>query len=574
MKSSLVYLCCFFFIGLFAPTSVVAQKDYTYLYTVSRPKNMEKEDYKAEKAQNKANWEAYQADPNMLSTLDSVQLTNFFYYVKVYTPYWLTIYTNEDCLKYRKALFPIALYILKNNAGTWQARYAALDFLQQMIDKDNIPGKSDSDYATGQTTIEKKVIDDLINGERYGINDRIVDNYFGGGPNYSRLFDKGEIDREKHFFKFIMNPDSLPTETLESYFKEFNESDQAIRTIHVWLTLMKRKGVTEKEAIDLVSTLDRMSPICGKFIATQFKKEWDMVLSAMQNNAPFMKEYVYYVFNNVDQNEAVSIAQKAAQTEDIKFFLVAAKNIMEGLQPSVRLALSMGFDVETNYKIMFKFSYEQSGQDCLELMRMLDKEYSAALDSIDITAIPGFYYSNDGSVVGGGDQMAALENKKDFFEAMSIYRKYGFDLEADYLEVKYWYAQNLTVAEIEKNVANGSLKSEIASSILLYYGQYCVEEKANGSRNREMLMNECIPTLNKAAKYDPNNAYVYKSLGDAYSFYGNGTKAQSYYEKANNMGANMSDRVSGGGKGRSIKTGKRGGKYYINGNGNKTYVKP
>ncbi len=81
-----------------------------------------------------------------------------------------------------------------------------------------------------------------------------------------------------------------------------------------------------------------------------------------------------------------------------------------------------------------------------------------------------------------------------------------------------------------------------------------------------------IDLCTKSIQMDPNNALNYKLLGDVYSFLGDGNKNQYYYKLAVSKGVYMNDRQRPGNGKSSIRTGARGGKYYINSNGNKTYV--
>ena len=79
-----------------------------------------------------------------------------------------------------------------------------------------------------------------------------------------------------------------------------------------------------------------------------------------------------------------------------------------------------------------------------------------------------------------------------------------------------------------------------------------------------------------------------KALGDAYYFIGEEAKRDFYYNEAKSLerkneleekarASRAASQYNGGGiyngGGRTIMTGKRGGKYYMNGNGNKTYIR-
>lgn len=520
---------------------------------------MEKKDRKAEEDRNEELMEKYLVDPNVCASLDSTAIIDLFYQLKITVPSKYSNYLEEPILafnKKRKALLNLAHYILKNNKGTVYGRYAALDLLESALAKNIIYGENINDVLdTNKVTIAK--------------SEYTIATY----TYISELIDFEEKDRDLAFFNFISNPSALSEIELQNLFDKFNNHGEYVRATHVQFELFARKGITEESALNLLTDFEKLSPITLQFIDKQFQKQWSNVLTSMKGNDKFSDKYAYFIFNYIDEEQAYQYAQTVTQTKAIKYLLIEYTDRKFGLLEAMKKLLSLEMGVETTYNVMMRKTSDASGEDCLAILKYLDQYQSAALDSIDISAVPGFSYWNDGTVVGGGEQLIALSNRADFFQAMSIYRKYDMGAEADYLEEKYWYNQNLTVAEIEKNVANKSLKSDLAASILLYYGTYCTEDRANGSRNRELLINECIPTLNKAAKYDPSNPYIYKALGDAYSFYGNGTRANEYYNKANNMGADMRDRTSASGKGRSTQTGKRGGKYYINSNGNKTYIK-
>ncbi len=546
------------------------QKDYSYYYTRKTPEGMEKKDRKAEEDRNEQMIEKLLADSSFHTTLDSTALMDLFYQLKITKPIESVVnsnyssYTKENLNYYdniRIKLFYLASNIISSQKSNKNLRYEALDLLQSAISKGIITNSSIEEIQE-----KNKIL--ISENSRNKLYNAYV--YHSEG---NRLIDYTEKNRDLSYFAFIHKTKTFSIEELNQMHSDFLKNGEVIRATHLLFEIMAKSSYAQELATKLLKDLESADPLVIKFIQENFSTNWKQLENVLKVNENFTDQYAYFIFNYIDEEQAYQYAQTVTQTKAIKYLLIEYTDRKFGLLEAMKKLLSLEMGVETTYNVMMRKTSDASGEDCLAILKYLDQYQSAALDSIDISAVPGFSYSNDGTVVGGGEQLIALSNRADFFQAMSIYRKYDMGAEADYLEEKYWYNQNLTVAEIEKNVTNKSLKSDLAASILLYYGTYCTEDRANGSRNRELLINECIPTLNKAAKYDPSNPYIYKALGDAYSFYGNGTRANEYYNKANNMGADMRDRTSASGKGKSTQTGKRGGKYYINSNGNKTYIK-
>lgn len=91
------------------------------------------------------------------------------------------------------------------------------------------------------------------------------------------------------------------------------------------------------------------------------------------------------------------------------------------------------------------------------------------------------------------------------------------------------------------------------------YGEACIEEAFHGGGSgvdRETGRNVCVKWLLKASAYNPKDGYIYKSLGDAWSYIGDTNKGQYYYSMAAKLGANMRDReLPGRRKGRIKKDG-------------------
>jgi hypothetical protein len=141
--------------------------------------------------------------------------------------------------------------------------------------------------------------------------------------------------------------------------------------------------------------------------------------------------------------------------------------------------------------------------------------------------------------------------------------------QANYIEYNYWKSKST-----DEIVANQQtiINKEVAYEVILERGVYCIEEQARGSLDRALIKQGCIPELKKALILWPKGCNACKYLGDAYSYNGVGTTAQVWYNKAAQLGCDMRDRGIST-KGRAIKTGKRGGKYYVNSKGNKTYIK-
>jgi len=546
------YLLAF---GLFL--NVNAQIDYIDYYDAGYSATSFKKKLKQEYKENERLFLEFEKDTAFIKTLDSVQILNVFYHLKsngLYNDY--SDYDKEFATKRKIKLICYSIACLHYQKAVSLSKYEMLNLLEASIE---------SGILSSRSSGNKEVVTSL---------DNIIETGVYSIRYYSRdNMDYKERDRDLLFFKLLRDPKSLKDDELSQLRKTFLASKERVRAIHVLYEQTSRGGSKNDISFLLQEDLSTMSKTTITFLmSAYFNNRGQELISAMITNNDFMTKYCNMLLSKNDVEGAYNYVLQAKPTPEIKYIILECKRIKFGIIAAIDYMMEQKPKPTTIYNVLSEKCIGLSGKERLELTKHMINKYKSELDSVDITAIASITYWKWGAIGGGGKEIYTLKDKKDVFYFVKLFKDFGYDYESYFIEGMYWYNLNISVTEIQKYVASKEMKPEIAASILLYYGKYCTEDRAKGSTNREMLINECIPTLKKAAAYDPKNGEIYKALGDAYFFYGNG-ESQKYYNKAASMGVDMKDRTSAGKGGKTIKQGSRGGKYYINGNGNKTYVK-
>ena len=555
---------------LFISNAAFAQKDYSFYFTKKTPDGMDKKVKKAELEANEALAAAYFQDSTFVQTLDSTQITNLFYHLMS------DVYISELgfdvplAKKYRLTLIRLSKDILKNNRGTWLAKYSAISLIQWCLQRDILFGSSN--YRAPRLTVDRYLADSLwhLSTAKRNLSLGNQESYIAD-KEYTRLVEFKEKDRMILFFKFLSKPEAFDEKALLDLESTFLRSGEDIKASHVKLYLLTKKNISADEANEFLGKAASMSNLPFDFLRNSFPDNWKKVTEAIKTNNEYIKTYVEKLNILGKSAEAMAFLKSLPETPEIKYMIFEAILADNGINDAARYLMDQKPRASVAYSILSEKCKKISPTECLSLTKFLLNNYKAAFDSVDITCTAGFEYWSEGEVHRCACPIYSGLEKKDVFYFINLYESNGYDQEAAFVEYQFWSRQSLTFNEIEKMIANKSMKVSTAAATLFERGKYCIDEEARGSANRDILMNTCIPMLLKSAKYDPSNANVYKYLGDAYSFYGNGNKAQEYYIKASRMGADMRDRTSASGN-KKIITGKRGGKYYINSNGNKTYL--
>jgi hypothetical protein len=557
--NSLASRVFFFSILLGTFFNAVAQIDKNDYYDAGYSPTSFRKKQRLEYKENERLFLEYEKESAFVKVMDSSQILNVFYHLKTNSLYYGDNSSyKEFAINRKKQLINYSIYCLQNQKAVGICKYEMINFLESCIAKR---------IVTCKISANKKgySLDNIIKSSEYNINSQIG------------FTDFNEIERDLFFLKMLRDSKKISDEELSKGRKTFLASNESLRALDVLFEQTSRGGSKNDISFQMLEDLSNMSNIALDFYSsTYFNNRKHELISAMNTNNDFVIKYCEMLLSKNQVDQAYNYALLAPSTPEVKYIIMECKRIKFGINAAMDYLMEQKPKPTTITDILREKADSLSGQDKLDLTKYLINKYKTLLDSVDITAIAGFHYWRSGDIMTGGQEIFTLPNKKDVFYFVKLYKDYGYDYESSYIETQYWAALQLSVSEIQKNVGNKSLKPKIAAAILLTYGIYCTEEKANGSRNRDMLINECIPILKKAATYDPKNGYIYKALGDSYSYYGNGM-CWGYYDKALALGADLSDRVSrsgkGGGKGgKNILKGSRGGKYYINGNGNKTYI--
>ena len=179
--------------------------------------------------------------------------------------------------------------------------------------------------------------------------------------------------------------------------------------------------------------------------------------------------------------------------------------------------------------------------------------------------------------------------------AISLMRRSENSAVADYIELSAWtkYCFNNNYGYAPCAISVGSRVAAFCRTIT-YANNQCNQIKRVVldsveyplKNYKDFFQIKLIPQLKSTYCYD--EVMKLKALGDAYYFIGEEAKRDFYYNEAKSLerkneleekarASRAASQYNGGaiygGGSRTIITGKRGGKYYMNGNGNKTYIR-
>ena len=207
-----------------------------------------------------------------------------------------------------------------------------------------------------------------------------------------------------------------------------------------------------------------------------------------------------------------------------------------------------------------KVSEQQDVDTNILLFNHLIKSYWPIRDSID--------WSYCADLV---DEKLNKEQLQLFLEA---FKKLKAQSMVEFVEYKIYSNLDYQVVlnAIDQNKISLNVGYDIIAEFGYSYADYNSDDHSAGSDERRQKARKIgLKLMLKAATYKKDDGELFKAIGHCYFFLHQIDIAQVYYKKAASLGANMSD-VGAMGGGKSMKTGSKGGKYYMNSNDNKTYV--
>ena len=521
---------------------------------------------------NEALLEKIKGDTTAARSLTPSEITGLFYHLKSKGCY-IGDYNKEkrqEVINAKLFLITYASSIIPLSATPDTTKWEAMDFLSKLIESKCIQ--------------KVKSVDEILRGMPKSISSLPPQNSDNSsasldpvlrersGVEWTLLADSKEPLREKSFMYFLDNRETISSDSITIIADMCKAQKEYLRNVLLLSEKARRMPGNKKVITELAAGLMLLPRDLYSSIETNISAYIQSGLEKFSQDSVFAVCYSDLLMKNEKYNEAVEFLKNAIKNPRTKFNCYQAIYRSKGLESAIDYLFSLKARSSSIERILFDLNKELSNEKVIGCTRYLKAKYATALDTINITTLGGYWREKDGNLVKNG-KLYRSKDEQGIFYLIELYAKSGYQEESFDLQDEYWQYNRPTPEEIDKQVSAKKMSAYTAGSLLLAYGQYCVEDEANGSRNRELIQSKCLPLLLKAYKYDPNNYDVCKQIGFAYSYLGDGNKRQTWLNRAASLGADMRD-ASGAGKGKgNIQRGSRGGKYYINSNGNKTYVK-
>lgn len=512
------------------------------------------------------------ADSSTLSKLSPLEITNIFYHLKKKGCY-ISEYNaqkREEVIKAKKILIDIAPKIIKYTSTPDTLKLEARDFLNQLIENKCINNVSSVDEILKGLPKSISVNPPPDRDEAFISLDPVLKEK--NRVEWTLIADSKEPMREKCFTNFLDCPKCISADSLNIIAEMCKARKEYLRYTLLISEKLRRMPQSTKITTEHTAGISLLPKDLYQFYTNTFHPFKAVDIQKLGQDSAFAICYSDMLLKNEQFNDAANFLKNASINSRTKYNHYQAIYKSQGLENAIDFLYTVKARSKSIERLLFDLNKEISNEKVISTTRYLKMKYAASLDTINITTLGGYWRDKDGLLIKNGKLHKSTDEQGIFYLA-SLYAKYGYTEESFELQNGYWQFNKPNEAVIDKQVLAKKMSPFTASDLLYNYGKSCVEDDAKGSRNRELIKSTCLPLLLKAYKYDSKNYDVCKEIGFAYSYLGDGNSSQKWLELAESLGADMSDAKSAGkGKG-NIKTGSRGGKYYINGNGNKTYVK-
>lgn len=319
-------------------------------------------------------------------------------------------------------------------------------------------------------------------------------------------------------------------------------------------------------------------------------------------NNELVLKYADMLIEGDEYQKAIDFLYKAEATPQVKMRIFRIINRVDGVIAATDYLMAQKPQAKSWNSVISEAVSDISSQERYNLIKHLYENNKSSLDSLDFTLIFGYGYFKSG--IDKNDEIIwqlysdklkymdntnpeLLEEKHKFIT--KILKEFNYKEELLYHEDIYW--KNRIILESAELGCGYSMCFEIANNYVkqgkapkkmcsshFYNMALSMKEGLSGRGQRfttefEKPYKEVLDLCNKSLQLDRSNALNYKLMGDVWATLGNTNKSQYNYGLATKNGVDMKDRPATSSGKSSIRTGPRGGKYYVNSNGNRTYVK-
>ena len=425
--------------------------------------------------------------------------------------------------------------------------------------------------------MQMKLNDDRNYSSKQILNDSIISSYFSKGKCFSGKYVndvKREIDnwnnaqiRDKKYFIIKNNPASLADNELKDLFTSFSEEKETVRALHALEQIYLRNENNSETSVQFLSLLASIPDDLYVSASKVFKNTTDKMVSLFKNNAAVKNQYGLLLIRHKLYQEAHDFLRDETDLECKKTFFrskLYVKTMEEAFEYAIKEKIPYPFITEKLFVV-----HEKSADEVYNrLFDFIITKYPTHIDSLRILEL-GFMFWRDGTAVGYDGPFKSL-SETDLQKKLKIYNQKGLFNESYHIEYAYWSNKRPTTIELSSLVTKKMIKPEIAGEIIKKYGDY-YEERSSMSDLGHDGIKKALEYYHIAEKYSKCDGELFLSIGDCYFIISQLSKSQIYYKKAESCGVDVASMRSGG-AGKNTQRGSRGGKYYINKNGNKTYI--
>jgi hypothetical protein len=428
-----------------------------------------------------------------------------------------------------------------------------------------IQQKVDSSIIGDNAYIQRHKLDYAYNSEKYGKL------YIGHQRTFAYHIPEN-LEAEKLFYRLYSMEQPISRSFYDSLANHC-KGEGNFRRIYLDMTFL-RQGITDTSiANDLLNNLYKLTSGQQKklFNTKDFAATLAQIADRHKENMNVAGTYSIVLYTANRLSDCIAFGTECLKTSTknnsilsatfLAHFKQADRQYISAIEELRKLSIPPQAILEV------LFEYLEEGTSLSERIKLLDyckKQFSELADQVNFWPLG----PNDDQI-----RKANREQVYTFIRFLHRNPELKDDVkQANHIEYTYWQKQS-----VDDIYANRALfiNKRIPYDLIIEAGRYCIEEQAGGSRNRELIRQGCIPALKKAHAIYPQGYEACELLGDAYFYLGDGNTKDAWYSKAIQLGSQMTGRISysGGKGGKAIKTGKRGGKFYINSRGNKTYIK-
>jgi hypothetical protein len=534
-----------------------------------------------------------QQNPEALSEKDRINLL-FHMKVKSQAANYFQSFLQEkistpNVVRFQKALEELvkaSVKCIQDESKSLIAVTESYNTLSTLVDKEELIWRKQRLYDNRGEVENPAKIDSVVHSNRYELSQHRVycsgmtsDKYGklciehtrGGHQNYHL---PENTQAEALFYQFYKTNQQLSRPFYDSL-ATFSTGKGNFRRIYLDIAYL-RQGITDTTiANDLVDNLMKITQSQREtlFKTENFASELGLIASRHKENLNVAGSYAIVLYLAKRFPECIAYGTEIMKAHnyhtDISSAVFMSHYKLANLSYTTAMEELQKLSVPSSVIVSLLLEYIDNSTPVSERLRLLDyckKNYPIQTAKMEFWQLG----PEDNQIAG-----CSRDEIYTFIRFLNRSPKIEAEVnQANHLEYDYWMGKSLDEMYANKAMI---MNKKIPYDIMIASGRYCIEEQANGSRNRELIRSGCIPVLKKAHALWPQGYEACELLGDAYFYLGDGNTKDAWYAKAMQLGSTMQGRISyssGKGKGsRAIKTGKRGGKYYMNSSGNKTYIK-